>query len=191
MACKNRRFLSKFCYFFQLHIFCPFSSSIFYVDFSIQCISILRTGSGYIGQARTRTLVATCCMLSHLIPTKYYCYRRRAGWWAARSPRVRRVYSQPTSPAPSRPPSPTPHPTPPAHPRPPPPPALVVFISAAPSEPTNPATPPSGPSFVNSKCCRLCIYIKNKQLLNGIATQLIQKRTRAAPTVQYRLYRIY
>ena len=40
---------------------------IFYWVFLIQCITILRTGSGYVGQAKTRTLAATFYMYLSMI----------------------------------------------------------------------------------------------------------------------------
>ena len=58
----------NFLFIFFYFIFYIYTSIyIFFIRFSIQCITILRTGSGIVGQAWAQTLATLCCMLFELI----------------------------------------------------------------------------------------------------------------------------
>ena len=60
-------------------VFFRFFLKYFFIGFSIQCITILRTGSGYVGQAWTRTLATLSCMLTRLISLSEHILQSASG----------------------------------------------------------------------------------------------------------------
>ena len=64
---KSTKYFFIFFILFIFFIYIPVYVYIFFIGFSIQCITILRTGSGIVGQAWAQTLATLCCMLFDLI----------------------------------------------------------------------------------------------------------------------------